>query len=199
MSLASRAKLDALAGWLKTSTVTSKKQAAEEARRYGEAVDKAGNLYDGFGNVVGKVNPKVQGAAGDQVATGKSAAAGRPATVANGYNQGKDEDRRKALDSIYDYIKTLITLATGTIALSATFLAKDMPHSKGVWWLISSWIVLGASILMGIIGMGQYISQYAESSIKPRHSGAEYLSLVQVLALWGGLACLAYFAVQNVG
>jgi hypothetical protein len=42
-------------------------------------------------------------------------------------------------------------------------------------------------------------NQYAESDIKPRHSLAEFLSLLQVLALLGGLACLAYFAVKNVG
>jgi hypothetical protein len=134
MSFAGRTKLDP-AAWLKENQrLTTPKNgpwAAEEARHYGEAVDKAANLYDGFGNVVGKINPKVQG----------------PVTT-NEYNEGSDEDRRRALDSIYDYIKTLITLATGTVALSATFLAKDMPHSKGVWWLISSWIVLGAKINM---------------------------------------------------
>ena len=147
--------------------------AVAEARRYGQSTDKAGRRYDGFGNVVrqGSEDPV--------------------------YNQGNDEDRRKALDSIYDYIKTLITLATGTVALSATFLAKDMPHSNGVRWLVASWIVLGASICAGIIGMGQYIGQYAESNIKPRRSGAEYISLVQVLALLAGLAFLAIFAVVN--
>lgn len=115
------------------------------------------------------------------------------------YNQGNDADLRKALDSIYDYNKTLITLATGTIALSATFLGKDLFHGKGVSWLIASWVVLLISIALGIIGLGQYISQYAESQIKPRRSGAEYISLGQVLTLLAGLGCLVYFAVQNVG
>jgi hypothetical protein len=137
-----------------------------------------------------------QGAAGDPAA----AAPGDPAPVtASRYNRGKDEDLRKALDSIYDYNKTLITLATGTIALSATFLGKNVSHSKSVNWLIASWVVLLISIVIGIIGMGQYISQYAESKVAPRRSGAEYVSLFQVLALLGGLACLVYFAVQNVG
>jgi hypothetical protein len=139
-----------------------------------------------------------QGAAGD-TAAGDTAAGDRARVKTSQYNQGKEEDRRKALDSIYDYNKTLITLATGTIALSATFLGKDVPHSKGANWLIASWVVLLVSLVIGIIGMGQYISQYAESKLTPRRSGAEYVSLIQILALLGGLACLVYFAVQNVG
>lgn len=118
---------------------------------------------------------------------------------AGDYNKGNDADKRKALDSIYDYNKTLITLATGTIALSATFLGKDVPHGKEVSWLIASWAVLLLSIIIGIVGMGQYISQYAESDIKPRRSAAEGITLFQMLALVGGLVCLVYFAVQNVG
>lgn len=116
-----------------------------------------------------------------------------------GYNEGTETDRRKALDSIYDYVKTLITLATGTVALSATFLSKDLPHGHASSWLVASWIALLLSILLGIFGMGQYISQYAESDIRPRHSGAEALCLAQVLALLAGLVLLAYFATQNLG
>jgi hypothetical protein len=117
----------------------------------------------------------------------------------NKYNQGADADLRKALDSIYDYGKTLITLATGTVALSATFLGKDLFHGRATSWLIASWISLLVSIVIGIIGMGQYISQYAESDIRPRRSGAEYVSLMQVLTLLAGLVCLVYFAIQNIG
>ena len=50
----------------------------------------------------------------------------------------------------------------------------------------------------GILGMGQYISQYAESNMKPRRGGAEVFSLAQISTLFGGLGCLAYFAVQNI-
>jgi hypothetical protein len=120
-------------------------------------------------------------------------------TQRSGYNRGTQSDLRKALDTIYDYNKTLITLATGTIALSATFLDKNLFHGKAAPWLIASWATLLFSILIGIIGMGQYINQYAESRIRPRHSGAEYISLIQVLALLAGLTCLVFFAVQNIG
>jgi hypothetical protein len=63
--------------------------------------------------------------------------------------------------------------------------------------LVLSWLSLGCSMLAGVVGMGGYISQYAESDIRPRRSAVEYCSLVQVLALMLGLTLLAIFAVQN--
>lgn len=44
------------------NTVMETSKASEQALRYGTAVDKAGNQYDAFGNVVGKVNEKVKDA-----------------------------------------------------------------------------------------------------------------------------------------
>ena len=114
-----------------------------------------------------------------------------------GYNTGADADLRKALDSIYDYNKTIITVATGTIALTATFLGKDLSVGSSLGLIISSWTCLGVSILMGMLGMGSYISQYAESNIKPRRGGVEYLSLLQILALVSGLVLLGLFAIDN--
>ncbi|MGW4212045.1 hypothetical protein ACWEIJ_28900 [Lentzea sp. NPDC004789] len=114
-----------------------------------------------------------------------------------GYNSGDTADLRKALDSTYDYNKTLITLATATTALSATFLGKDLYLGSHLGTLIFSWVFLGCSMLAGVVGMGSYISQYAESNIKPRRSAVEYSGLVQVLSLMVGLTLLAVFAVQN--
>src|ERR687890_1659209 len=110
-----------------------------------------------------------------------------------GYNTGKDADRRKALDSIYDYNKTVITIATGTVALTATFLGKDLYRGTALPLIIASWVCLGASILFGIVVMGAYISQYSESDIRPRRSSIEYLSLIQVLSLISGLVLLGLF------
>jgi hypothetical protein len=120
-----------------------------------------------------------------------------PAPRGGGYNTGTDADRRKALDSIYDYTKTVITVATGTVALTATFLGKDLYQGTSLGLIVASWTCLGVSILFGIVGMGTYISQYAESDIRPRRSGAEYASLVQVLGLVAGLVLLGLFALDN--
>ena len=113
------------------------------------------------------------------------------------YNQGSADDKRKALDAAYDYNKTLITLATGTIALSATFLGTALYQGVELAWLIASWAVFGASIVLGLLGLGAYISQYAESDARPRRSAVEVFSLLQVLAVITGLALLGYFAIKN--
>lgn len=118
----------------------------------------------------------------------------RPDAAQSGYNSGDAADVRKALDSAYDYNKTLITLATATAALSATFLGKDLYYGSHLGTLVTAWVLLGVSMFAGVVGMGGYISQYAESNIKPRRSTVEYSSLVQVLSLMAGLALLA---VQN--
>jgi hypothetical protein len=112
------------------------------------------------------------------------------------YNKGSGEDLRKALDAISDYNKTLITIATGTVALTATFL-KDLYHGHSINFVVAAWIVLGVSVLAGMISMGDYISQYAETDLRPRRGVAEYASLVQLLCVLTGLGLFGYFAVQN--
>lgn len=52
------------------------------------------------------------------------------------YNRGEEADLRKAFDSIYDYNKNLIAIATGTVALSATFLGRNVYHGVDLSWLV---------------------------------------------------------------
>lgn len=113
------------------------------------------------------------------------------------YNTGDETDRRKALDGIFDFTKLLISLATGTVVLSATFLEK---FYKGVALnlLIASWASLGASVVLGLIAAGAYIAQLAESDIRPRRSALEILNLLEWLFLIGGITALAVFTVKNV-
>jgi MFS family permease len=113
------------------------------------------------------------------------------------HNQGTEEDRRHALDAIADFTKLLITLATGTVVLSATFLEKFYKgHSLTL--LIASWAVIGLSVALGVIAFGQYISQLAESELKPRRSAVEGWNLAQLIAFGAGVVLFAIFAVQNV-
>jgi hypothetical protein len=119
-----------------------------------------------------------------------------PPKRAGGYNQGAGSDLRKALDAVNDYNKTLITIATGTVALTATFL-KDLYHGRSINFLVASWSVLGLSVLAGMVSMGDYINQYAETKISPRRGVAEYASLVQFLGVLTGLGLFGYFAVRN--
>jgi hypothetical protein len=112
------------------------------------------------------------------------------------YNTGQPEDLRKALDSFSDYNKLLITIATGTVALSAVFL-KDIYKGVALTYLIWSWALLGVSFFLGVVAVGQYINQLAESQIKVRRGLLEVLSLLQFVALMVGLGCFGVFAVQN--
>jgi hypothetical protein len=101
----------------------------------------------------------------------------------------------KAIDSIYDYTKVLITLATGTIALSATLLTRQTLQYEG--WLELAWIGLGISMLAGLWAMGQYITMYLDGNVVkekiPRASNG-----IQLVALIAGIAFLAAFALQNI-
>lgn len=119
-----------------------------------------------------------------------------PAPAA-GYNSGSLDDRRKALDAISDYVKTLITIATGSVALSATFL-KDLYHGRALSLLVWAWSLLGASVLFGLVAIGGVVAQLAESDLRPRRGIVEYMALLQLLAALAGLALFAWFAVRNV-
>lgn len=112
------------------------------------------------------------------------------------YNQGSDDDKRAAVSAISDYTKLLITLATGAVALSATFLSQ---FYRGHWLagLVWSWSLLGGSIFFGAIAIGAVISQLAESNVKPRRGALEVLNLAQLLLLLVGVGLFAGFAVAN--
>lgn len=114
-----------------------------------------------------------------------------------GYNAGTDDDRRAALNVICDYVKTLITIATGSVALSATFLAS-LYHGHALSQLVWAWGLLGGSVVVGLLVIGTVIEQFAQGDLRPRRSGAEYLALFQLLLTLAGLALFAWFAVRNV-
>jgi hypothetical protein len=113
------------------------------------------------------------------------------------YNTGTGEDRRKAIDAISDYNKLLISLATGTIVLSATFLEKFY-RGTSLHLLILAWAALGLSVVFGLFSYGEYINQLAESNIKPRHGRLEILSLFQWGELFAGVVLFGFFVVNNV-
>lgn len=113
------------------------------------------------------------------------------------HNGGTEEDRRDALDAIADFTKLLVSLATGTVVLSATFL-ETFYEGRSINLLITSWSLTGLSVLLGVVAFGQYIAQLAESNLKPRQSGVEYLNLAQLLTFAIGVALFAIFAVKNV-
>jgi len=117
--------------------------------------------------------------------------------MANSYNGGDPADRREALKGAVDYTKLLTTLATGTVVLTATFLGQFY-SGHHIGRLIASWIVLGASVLAGLVAFGEYVSQFAESTLKVRRGTMEAANLLQWVLLAVGVGLFASFAISNI-
>jgi uncharacterized membrane protein len=113
------------------------------------------------------------------------------------YNTGSEDDRRSALRAIADLTKIQMSLSTGAILVSATFL-NDFYNDKGLPLLMVSWLLFVISIVFGFFALGQYISQLAESEIKPRRSALEWLNLAQWVGLAAALVLFAIFVILNV-
>jgi hypothetical protein len=108
-----------------------------------------------------------------------------------------ERDPYRGLEAALEFSKLLVTLATGSIVLSATFLEKFYRgHDR--WELIASWTSFGVSVFVGLLVFGQYISQLEAENLKVRRGPLEVLSLIQMATLLAGMAFLALFAVTNV-
>jgi len=61
-----------------------------------------------------------------------------------------------------DFEKNLVLITSGTLVLSMTFIDKIAPlaGAKGVWWLISAWFLLIASLLLNLMSH-QKASKYS--------------------------------------
>jgi hypothetical protein len=112
-------------------------------------------------------------------------------------NQGADEDKRAALSAIGSMGNVLVTVATASLALSATFLG-DLYSGQSRPSLWTGWVLLLVSLLLGLLALGQQINMLAESKLLPRGGSLEVLSLLQLLTVLAGLAFLASFAFDNV-
>lgn len=60
-------------------------------------------------------------------------------------------DRGKAIEMVVDLAKQLITLATGVLALTMTFLSDIASTSAPTRvWLVVAWLILLSSVLAGV-------------------------------------------------
>jgi hypothetical protein len=103
----------------------------------------------------------------------------------------------KALGTIDDYTKLLITLATGVLTLSATFLG-GFYRGHDFHQLRVGWVLLGISIVAGIFARGSYISQLAQDKLKPRKSLLEACSIGQWTTLVAGGIFFGVAVIANV-
>ncbi|WAZ20187.1 hypothetical protein STRCI_001286 [Streptomyces cinnabarinus] len=115
------------------------------------------------------------------------------------HNTGEPEDKRAALNTIGTLTNSLITLATGTLALTVALLKSIYGEGDWEWAMWTGWGLLAGSVLLGFVVLGQQISLLAESDLKPRGGLLEWLGLIHLLTVTAGLVLLAIFAQQNVG
>ena len=112
-------------------------------------------------------------------------------------DQETDTGTEKAGRVIDHYTKLLITLATGVVALSATFLS-NFYRGHDVGKFTAAWVVLGVSVVAGIFARGAYIAQLAESNVRPRQSLLELFSIVQWTTLVAGVVLLTLAVRANL-
>jgi len=113
------------------------------------------------------------------------------------YNTGTEEDRREALSSAVGQSRLLLSVAAGTIVLSATFLsAIYVGHSLCL--LIAAWTLLGISMFVGFVVHGEYTAQLSKSDLTVRRGRLEVETLVQLLAVLAGLFCFGLFVLGNI-
>lgn len=113
------------------------------------------------------------------------------------YNTGTEGDRREALSSMVGQSRLLLSVAAGTIVLSATFLSA-IYVGRSLCLLIAAWILLGISLLLGFVVHGEYTAQLAESDLTVRRGRLEVEELVQLIVVLAGLVCFGLFVLGNV-
>lgn len=109
------------------------------------------------------------------------------------------EARNNAVRSLE---KTLVTLASGALALSITFLHDIAPHPRQMAWMIVSWILLFLSLLLMLIVF--MLSVYAfESAMKRKDVKRftlflQFLEWISLVFFIFGSVCFAVFAAVNL-
>jgi hypothetical protein len=111
---------------------------------------------------------------------------------------------QNAISLASDMDKQLLTLATGTLALSGTFykeLVTNTESTKRLWCLHWAWIFLVVSILFGLSAFGMFVTLSLDPSradIKNNLDGASPWTLVQLVTFAVGIFLFLVFLLVNV-
>lgn len=119
--------------------------------------------------------------------------------------------RQQVIDN---YEKTLLTLTTGALALSITFVKDilDGAPASAVSWLLTAWgcwtctiVLMITSYYLSPIAYSKAISQVDDGSITKGEAGGGYTTAIRVLNSLGGLTFFigvigfAIVGITNIG
>lgn len=119
--------------------------------------------------------------------------------------------RQQVIDN---YEKTLLTLTTGALALSITFVKDilDGTPTSAVPWLLAAWscwtctvVLMITSYYLSPIAYSKAISQVDDGSITKGKAGGGYTTAIRALNSLGGLTflvgiiCFAIVGITNIG
>ncbi len=105
----------------------------------------------------------------------------------------------KALSFLDSTTKQIITLSTGSIVLTATFLDKIVGDSlsyKG--YLICSWVSFSLAIVFGLLVLGAIIRNSNNNECDVYKNNTRWLSLFQYFSFLIGLVAFWIFALLNL-
>jgi hypothetical protein len=111
------------------------------------------------------------------------------------------ELKKKAADFTLEWAKNIIAIASAALVLSATFI-KDIatPPIVNAVYLQVSWILLIASVILGVVVISGLIAQLnkADITVIDIYAGTIRLpALFQVLFILAGMILLALFSWSN--
>lgn len=111
----------------------------------------------------------------------------------------EQEQRIEAVKAALEWSKQVLTLATGTLVLSGTFI-KDIFKStvKNPNLIMVSWILMSLSVLFGILFLGKMVSILNEKKGKEVdvYSGM-WVGVTHVTAFFLGLIFFVFFVYRN--
>jgi hypothetical protein len=113
----------------------------------------------------------------------------------------------KSIGAGLEWSKQITTLATGTLVLSGTFIQMFFENElvkKG--WILASWILMGISILFGVLYLGALCSLLVRAG-EPNANVANltiysrpavWIALIHVFAFLLGLVAFIIFVFANL-
>jgi hypothetical protein len=115
-----------------------------------------------------------------------------------------DNPKKFAVDLMVEVAKQLITLASGALVLSISFMdfiGGDAPSAlHGFWLVIASWIMFLASILTGLLALGALAAvAHLHGQFDVDTPMARLLLALQQLLFIVAFAAFVWFAIENYG